>query len=220
MFKATAILATSVLLSVTAFAQQGTQNASFDKVKSNRNDFIANGFMVGAAYEHLGTEGSLKLKDRSTGVSTTVSVNSDSNTDLAGVKIAYAKMPKNDWGLNMGFTPLKVNQSNSDNKTYYLLRGEGNVTLATPINDKLAIYGFGGGSISHLTDNSNYVPLAFGIQAGAGLSISSQISLEAGYSYTMMRPKASALDSSTLALDEDNSYVSLKGLSTRLTYNF
>lgn len=176
---------------------------------------------LSAAYENLGMEAHLKFKDRTTGITYSATATSDSNTDLAGIKIAYAKMPKNDFGLNMGFAPLKVNRSNSDNKTYYLLRGEGNVTLATPINNNLAIYGFGGANLAHMTDSPDISPLGMGLQAGAGLSIASQISIEAGNSYTMIRPRSSISSSnSNYTIDEESSYFSMKGLSTRVTYNF
>ncbi len=131
--KKVAVFAASVLMSISALAQESVQTSTTKPLASSRGNYIADGFLFGAAYENMAVKLNLKLTNKLTNYSYTVSGESESNTDFAGVKIAYAKMPKSGWGLNMGLTPMKMNRSTSDNKTYYYTRGEGNVTIATPM---------------------------------------------------------------------------------------
>ena len=98
-----------------------------------------------------------------------------------------------------------------------------NLTLATPINQQIAVYGFGGGNLNHVTEwgGTAVQDVGLGLQLGGGIGIGSNFSLEAGYVITMHQIKDSALDgSSDWEVDKTNSYVTLKGLMARATYNF
>ena len=117
MLKKSLVVVSSLMLGFSAFAQN-SQTSSMQKPSddSGRKAFIANGFFAGAAYDHLDIEMKLKIRNKKTDETHEMSAKGDSATDLAGVKVGYASIPKSGLGFNGGLTVLKVNQSNSEGK--------------------------------------------------------------------------------------------------------
>ncbi len=230
MFKKSLVLLVSLILGASAFARGNdsedveTQTTSSKLFSSDykREDYIARGVIVGLAYDHVDSEIKLKYRNKVTGETFETSGKSDRGIDVSGLKVGYASMPKQGLGLNMGLTAMKFNSKFDDGKAYYNYRGEGNLTLSTVLSRSLALYGFGGANLNYVTafDTEPVTPLGFGLQIGGGLSIGANASFELGYSVSFHQWRDDAFKDTDLEVKKEDSYVLMKGLMARATYNF
>jgi hypothetical protein len=183
--------------------------------EETRADYVAQGFFLSLNYENLKEKAELKFKSSNTSYSAPAS----EDLGFTGLRIGYGAIPKDGLGYNMGLTYERSSKKNYNNKNLSLMRGEGNLTIGTSINENFALYGFGGFHLSWIDPSNDVSPVGFGLQLGAGFAFSENWALEAGGVFAIHKFKDSLYDANP-DLDKDGSYDTISGWLVRLNYNF
>ncbi|WP_374077311.1 hypothetical protein [Bdellovibrio bacteriovorus] len=224
------VLVASVALP--AFAQRDSVEVSRTRPRMERstfNEYVMKGFSAGLEYSSLEGEGHLKVKSTFMG-SESWNLSTEKATPSLGVSASYASVPRGGFGFIAGLALVKKLEDNK-NETKKSFSNNDEMTQIRPeLNAAYAftngIYGAVGGHMSVLTGkhiDDNYNPLGIGLQIQLGYVPVKNVGMDIGYyvsNHKFSDKMKDSLKAGGSEVDDEASYINMKQLRARVSYNF